>query len=65
MLFFFLKNIDITLLLGRIDVGSLSYDCSAEQIGKQIGLNRFAVSKRLSRSRKKLRELLNDLDISL
>ena len=41
------------------------YHCSAEQIGKQIGLNRFAVSKRLSRSRKKLRELLNDLDISL
>ena len=41
------------------------YHCTAEQIGKQIGLNRFAVSKRLSRSRKKLRELLNDLDISL
>lgn len=34
------------------------YDCSAEEIGKKVGLNRLAVRKRLSRARVKLRELL-------
>lgn len=41
------------------------YECSAEQIGKQVGLNRLAVRKRLSRARAKLQKLLTDKDITL
>ena len=41
------------------------YDCSAEEIGRRVGLSRIAVRTRLSRARTRLRNLLADDDISL
>ena len=41
------------------------YDCSAEQIGKKVGLTRNAVWIRLSRAKDKLRKLLTDKGIHL
>lgn len=41
------------------------YDCSAEQIGKKVGLNRIAVRTRLNRAKAKLRKQLTDKGITL
>ena len=41
------------------------YDCSAEQIGKKVGLSRIAVRTRLNRAKAKLRKQLTDKGISL
>lgn len=40
------------------------YDCTADEIGKVVGMNRITVWTRLSRARAKLRELLADEDIT-
>jgi RNA polymerase sigma-70 factor (ECF subfamily) len=41
------------------------YDCSAEQIGNKVGLNRIAVRTRLSRAKARLRRQLTDRGITL